>query len=268
MRIYTCQIANKQVNSVVTDSTSMSTELPTSTNRTINATIGISDQTLHTPDVDNNRFQSKTKATRAKHSASSPAKAAPKTKTSPVSAQKSSDATDDLLAMQQSSQKSSGNNAAGNADNLSLLLKGNPDYNQYFSIESIMLYGLDNNASALPAPVIVPEIEAEGSITFTGTGLSPFLKIQRNEPGSRKKDEVMDQVMNEVITVEDETNEKPEEPAAVVEHNAVEAVKQMRYFVCFFFFFLIALIDRYGGLETFCSWIWMKLWERFSGAKI
>ncbi|KAJ8686344.1 hypothetical protein QAD02_022138 [Eretmocerus hayati] len=64
----------------------------------------------------------------------------------------------------------------GSAINPSPVSKSTSDLNRILGIDSIMLYGMDNNATSLQIPLAIQEIEMEDSITFTGTGLSPFLK--------------------------------------------------------------------------------------------
>ncbi|OXU31012.1 hypothetical protein TSAR_014189 [Trichomalopsis sarcophagae] len=66
-----------------------------------------------------------------------------------------------------------------------------------FGSESIILYGMENNATTVPTLVTIPEIEVEDSITLTGTGLSPFIKI--NKTSKDTKLEKSDPVANHDI---------------------------------------------------------------------
>ena len=111
----------------------------------------------------------------------------PKNKTQGL--QKSSDATNILLNTQ-ISQKS-----IENSENVSQLLKDH-EYNKYFNVDSLMLYGIENNISTIPATMTVPEIEVEDSLTFTGTGLSPFIKVIKK---SDESDAINEQTKKEGI---------------------------------------------------------------------
>ncbi|XP_031788673.1 probable serine/threonine-protein kinase DDB_G0282963 [Nasonia vitripennis] len=66
-----------------------------------------------------------------------------------------------------------------------------------FGSESIILYGMENNATTVPTLVTIPEIEVEDSITLTGIGLSPFIKI--NKTSKDTKLEKSDPVANHAI---------------------------------------------------------------------
>jgi hypothetical protein len=61
-----------------------------------------------------------------------------------------------------------------------------------------MLYGMDNNISTVKTPLSVPEIEVDDSITLTGTGLSPFLKIHKKS--AETADNLTEKSDNEIVT--------------------------------------------------------------------
>ncbi|XP_011497222.1 PREDICTED: uncharacterized protein LOC105361669 [Ceratosolen solmsi marchali] len=185
------------------------------------------EQTLHTPDTHSPKMKVSNSI-----SSAFPINIVSKYKT-PFS-QKSSEVLDELLNLH-SSQKSN-----GNIDNLSPLLKDNNEYNKYFSIESIMLYGMDNNLSTVKTPLIIPEIEVEDSITLTGTGLSPFLKIHKKSTETtdnlnEKNDEKVKYLGNrqsDELTSSDEKNyltKKPDESHIIVEKNSKEIFTNLRY---------------------------------------
>lgn len=104
-----------------------------------------------------------------------------------------------------------------------------------FGSESIMLYGMENNATTVPTLVNIPEIEVEDSITLTGTGLSPFIKI--NKKAKNAEPEKSDPVANSAIL-----NGSPDEPIAVTQQNqefSESILKTNAWYIILMYFLLI-----------------------------
>lgn len=110
---------------------------------------------------------------------------------------------------------------------ISSLVK-NTEFNRYFSIDSISVVHMDNTANAVQNRPTEPEIEVEDSVGFTGTGLSPFLKLNkktekdRNEQSPKIDTEIMNETVDNFIEEDMETDETNGKASKMSMENFVE----------------------------------------------